>query len=294
METRDFGNTGLRVSVLGYGAMALRQTDAQQSERLLNAVLDHGITFIDTAPDYGHSEEMIGRFIAHRRDEYVLATKCGCNVPRQGDKDTPNHIWTAAQVRHNIEHSLSLLKTDVIDVWQIHSADPGEVEGTEVMEEMRRIKDEGKVRHIAVSMAGQSEGYGYNQLKGYLTGNDLEAIQIWYSAFIRYSEALITQAARRGWGTIIRGLVRAPFGSTNDEHFEKAGLDDFLQPGEDRAAFLIRYGLSHPDLHTAIVGTSDLEHLAANVAAAEAGPLPDEVLAEVRHRLEKEGYRVGL
>ncbi len=294
MEMREFGSTGLQVSVLGYGAMALRNADEQQSQRLLNAVLDHGINFIDTSPDYGHSEDMIGQHIAHRRDEYVLATKCGCNIPRRGDADEPSHIWTAAQVRHNIEHSLKRLRTDVIDVWQIHSADPGEVEGTEVMEEMHRIQDEGKVRHIAVSMAGQSEGYGYNQLKGYLTGNDLEAIQIWYSAFIRYSEALIAQAASRGWGTIIRGLVRPPFGSTLDEHFEKSGLDDFREQDESRAQLLIRFGITDPDLHTAIVGTSDLEHLADNVAAAEAGPLPEEVYAEMIHRLEKEGYLVGL
>jgi aryl-alcohol dehydrogenase-like predicted oxidoreductase len=294
METRDFGKTGLTVTVLGYGAMALRQVDPQHAEQLLNAVLDQGITFIDTAPDYGHSEDMIGRFISHRRDEYVLATKCGCNVPREGGDNAPRHIWTAAQLRHNIEHSLKRLNTDVIDVWQIHSADPGEVEGTEVMDEMRRIKEEGKVRHIAVSMGGQSEGYGYNQLKGYLTSDGIEAIQIWYSAFIRYSEALITQAAEAGWGTIIRGLVRPPFGTTNDEHFEKARLDDFLQPGESRSQFLIRFGLSHPNLHTAIVGTSSLDHLADNVAAAEAGPLPDETLAEVKHRLEKAGYNVGL
>jgi aryl-alcohol dehydrogenase-like predicted oxidoreductase len=294
MEIRQFGNTKLRVSVLGYGAMALRNVDAEQSERLLNAVLDHGINFIDTAPDYGHSEDMIGRYIAHRRDEYVLATKCGCNVPREGDSNAPGHIWTAAQLRHNIEHSLKRLKTDVIDVWQIHSADPSEVQGTEVMEEMHRIQDEGKVRHIAVSMAGQSEGYGYNQLKGYLTDNSFEAIQVWYSAFIRYSEALIAQAASRGWGTIIRGLVRPPFGSTLDEHFEKSGLDDFREEGESRAQLLIRFGITDRDLHTAIVGTSDLEHLADNVAAAEKGPLSDETLAEMRHRLEKEGYLVGL
>jgi aryl-alcohol dehydrogenase-like predicted oxidoreductase len=294
MERREFGDTGLQVSVLGYGAMALRNVDAQQSERLLNAVLDHGINFIDTAPDYGHSEDMIGRYIAHRRDEYILATKCGCNIPREGDADAPSHIWTAAQLRHNIEHSLKRLKTDVIDVWQLHSADPGEVEGTEVMEEMHRIKEEGKVRHIAVSMAGQSEGYGYNQLKGYLTGNGIEAIQVWYSAFIRYSEALIAQAASRGWGTIIRGLVRPPFGSTLDDHFEKTGLDDFREENESRAQLLIRFGITDRDLHTAIVGTSDLDHLAENIAAADKGLLADETLAEMRHRLEKEGYLVGL
>jgi len=291
MQTRGFGDTGYRVTVLGYGAMALRNVDEAQAARLLNAVLDHGITFIDTAPDYGPSEDYIGRAIAHRRHEYVLATKCGCNVPRG---EGPSHIWTGAQLRHNIEHSLGRLNTDYVDIWQIHSANPEDLEGTDVIETLLRIRDEGKVRHVAVSMAGASEGYGYTQLAGYLSWDAFEAIQVWYSAFIRHSEALITQAAAKGWGTIIRGLVRPPFDSTNDEHFEKANLDDLRGPGESRARFLLRFGISHPDLHTAIVGTGSLDHLADNVRAAEAGPLTDDLLAEAKRRLTDAGYRVGL
>jgi aryl-alcohol dehydrogenase-like predicted oxidoreductase len=291
METRMFGKTGYDVTVLGYGAMALGNLDAAQADTLLNAVLDQGITFIDTAPDYGPSEDYIGQAIAHRRDAYVLASKCGCNVPRG---DGPNHIWTGAQLRHNIEHSLKRLNTDVIDIWQIHSANPAELEGTDVIETMLKIKEEGKVRHVAVSMAGASEGYGYTQLAGYLGWEPFEAIQVWYSAFIRHSEALISQAAGKGWGTIVRGLVRPPFETTNDQHFDKAGLDDLRAPGESRAQFLLRFGLAHPGLHTAIVGTSSLAHLEENIAAAEAGPLAPDVVAEAKRRLDAAGYCVGL
>lgn len=292
METRAFGNTGLESTVLGYGAMALRNLEPEKSDELLNALLDQGVNFIDTAPDYGHSEDMIGRFIADRRDEYILATKCGCNIPRV--EDAPNHIWTGEQLRHNIEHSLQRLQTDYVDIWQVHSADPEELEGTDVLETMQAVKEEGKVRHIAVSMRGRSEGYGYTQLKGYLPWDAWEAIQIWYSPFIRYSEELISQAAAKGWGTIIRGLVRPPFDTTIAEHFEKADLDELRGTGESRAQFLIRFGLSHPDLHTAIVGTGSLNHLADNVAAAEAGPLPDDIYAEAKQRLSEAGYTVGL
>ncbi|MGC9346714.1 MAG: aldo/keto reductase [Anaerolineae bacterium] len=294
MEIRSFGNTGLESTILGYGAMALRRSEPEEADELLNAVLDYGVNFIDTAPDYGHSEDMIGRFVADRRDEYILATKCGCNVPRKGGEDAPGHIWTGDQLRHNIEHSLQRLQTDYVDIWQIHSANPDEIEGTDVLETMQQIKDESKVRHIAVSMAGSSEGYGYTQLKGYLPWDEFEAIQIWYSAFIRYSENLISQAADKSWGTIIRGLVRPPFDTTIAEHFEKADLDELRGTGESRAQFLIRFGLSHPDLHTAIVGTSSHDHLADNVAAAEAGPLPDDIYAEAQRRLSAAGYTVGL
>ena len=100
METRTLGRTGLNVTVLGYGAMEIRGSEAwggpevadDHADRILNAVLDGGINFIDTAPDYGLSEQRIGRSIAHRRDEYFLATKCGCIIPRPDN--APDHAWT--------------------------------------------------------------------------------------------------------------------------------------------------------------------------------------------------------
>ena len=84
MSRRTLGRTGFEVTTLGFGAMELRGApngpaiSDDDAGRLLNAVLDEGINFIDTSIDYGRSEELIGKYIAHRRDEYVLASKCGC------------------------------------------------------------------------------------------------------------------------------------------------------------------------------------------------------------------------
>jgi aryl-alcohol dehydrogenase-like predicted oxidoreductase len=292
VEKRQFGNTGMQVTTLGYGAMELRHVDEAQAERLLNGALDSGINFIDTSPDYGPSEDRIGQFIAHRRDEYFLATKCGCNVPRQGGEDAPRHIWTGAQVRHNIEHSLKRLKTDYVDVWQVHSADPDELAASDVLETMLKIKDEGKVRHIAVSMSGRADGYGYGQLRPYLAAewDAFEAIQVWYSALARASENAIHEAAQRGKGMIIRGVVRTvePWSSL-DEAVSRTGLDDLRGSGESAAQFLLRFAISHPGLHTTIIGTKNLNHLAENIKAVEAGPLPADVLAEARARLSAAG-----
>jgi aryl-alcohol dehydrogenase-like predicted oxidoreductase len=292
VEKRPFGSTGLAVTTLGYGAMELRHVDDGQAERLLNGVLDAGINFIDTAPDYGPSEEMIGKFIAKRRDEYFLATKCGCNVPQQGGENAARHIWTGAQVRHNIEHSLKRLKTDHVDVWQVHSADPSELAQSDVVETMLKIKDEGKVRHVAASMSGRGAGYGYGQMRAYLDGDwdAIEAIQIWYSALARASERAIGQAAQRGKGLIVRGVVRRvdPWESLGDA-VNKLGLDDLCAEGESAAQFLLRFAISHPGLHTTIVGTKSLDHLADNVRAVEAGPLPADVLAEAKLRLDRAG-----
>ncbi|MEZ4733044.1 MAG: aldo/keto reductase [Caldilineaceae bacterium] len=292
MEKRTFGNTGMAVTTLGYGAMEFRHVDEAQAGRLLAGVLDAGINFIDTSPDYGPSEDRIGKWIAHRRSEYFLATKCGCNVPQQGGDDAPRHIWTGAQVRHNIEHSLKRLKTDYVDVWQVHSAPPDELAQSDVLETMLKIKEEGKVRHIAVSMSGAVAGRGYGQLRPYLDGDwdQFEAIQVWYSALARSSEAAMSEAANRGKGMIIRGVVRTiePYTSLAD-FMDKVGLNDLRANGESAAQFLLRFAISHPALHTTIIGTKSLDHLADNVKAVAAGPLAPDVLAAAKARLAAAG-----
>jgi aryl-alcohol dehydrogenase-like predicted oxidoreductase len=129
MERRRLGRTGLEVTQLSYGAMEIRGprfwggrsvTDAQ-AERILNGVLDAGINFIDTAYDYGLSEEFIGRFIRQRRSEFYLATKCGCTVVEYGDVAETSHVWTRVNLLHNIETSLRRMQTEYVDVWQLHN-----------------------------------------------------------------------------------------------------------------------------------------------------------------------------
>jgi aryl-alcohol dehydrogenase-like predicted oxidoreductase len=87
------------------------------AEKVLNAVLDAGINFIDTSIDYGQSEDLIGRFIAHRRREYFLASKCGC-VP--GAPMGAEHVHTADNIKAGVEQSLRRMKTDYLDLVQFH------------------------------------------------------------------------------------------------------------------------------------------------------------------------------
>ncbi len=129
MRRRLLGRTGLEVTLLGYGAMEIRgeyswggrRVSARQMEQILNAVLDAGINVIDTANDYGASEEFIGRFVRHRRQEFYLATKCGCPVSVDGQAPPPGHMWTRENLVPDIETSLRHMKTDHVDVWQLHN-----------------------------------------------------------------------------------------------------------------------------------------------------------------------------
>jgi aryl-alcohol dehydrogenase-like predicted oxidoreductase len=278
--------------------MELRHVTNAQGEQLLNAVLDAGINYIDTSPDYGPSENMIGKYISHRRSEYFLATKCGCDIPPSGNPDVQRrHLYTGKQLLHNIEHSLKRLKTDYVDVWQIHNAYPEQLQNTDVLETMHQIKASGQVRHIAVSMSGAAQGYGYVQLRDYLQPewSAFDVMQVWYSALVRHSEQAIAHAAQKGIGTVIRGATRRidPYTSLTDA-CTRLELDALREADETAAQFLLRFVATHPDVHTIIVGTKNLEHLADDVAAVQRGPLTDNVYQQALAKLASAGITPGL
>jgi Predicted oxidoreductases (related to aryl-alcohol dehydrogenases) len=125
--TRPLGRTQADVTILGYGAMELRglprgpEIADEDAGRLLNAVLDGGINLIDTSPDYGRSEELIGRYVGHRRDEFFLASKCGCLIELPADALPPYpHDYSPGNVRAAVEQSLRRLRTDHLDLVQVH------------------------------------------------------------------------------------------------------------------------------------------------------------------------------
>jgi len=287
----------LEVTTLGYGAMELRGAPAgpevsdHDAEQVLNAVLDAGINFIDTSIDYGRSEELIGRFIAHRRSEYFLASKCGCvpNAPMGAE-----HIHTAENIRTGVENSLRRMKTDYLDLVQFHrSITRREFEQHGALEAVLALKQEGKVRAIGVS------GTLPNLVEQIEMGV-FDAFQIPYSALQRDHEAVIARASAADVGIIIRGGVArgAPAdwrrnyymlpGTAMRDRWQNARLDDLLG-GASRSEFTLRFTLSNPDLDTTIVGTRDLGHLRDNIAAALKGPLPDDVMNEAKRRLAAAG-----
>jgi aryl-alcohol dehydrogenase-like predicted oxidoreductase len=289
---RLLGRTGLEVSTLGYGAMELAlppgggRSDGDD-ERLLNTVIDSGINFIDTSIDYGQSEERIGRFISYRRSEYFLASKCGC-VPGSPDHF---HDERPPNVRAGVEHSLRRLRTDYLDVVQLHrSLSRWEIEVSGALDELSKLKQEGKVRWIG------SSGVMPTIVEQIQMGV-FDVLQIPYSVLQREHEALIYLASGLGAGIVIRGgvargmpmdwehrdyyMLPAP---TARAYWERARLDDLLD-GMSRQEFVLRFTLSNPDLDTTIVGTRSLEHLQENIAAAEKGPLPADLVSEAKSRM---------
>src|SRR4051794_10588763 len=102
-------------------------TDAQ-ADRILHAMLDSEMNVVDTAYDDGRSEEYIGCFISQRRSEYSVVTKCGCSVVNAGDHDETPHVWTRENITARLEESLQRMKTDDVDVLQLHNPSVEQVE----------------------------------------------------------------------------------------------------------------------------------------------------------------------
>ncbi len=293
MEKCLLGRTGFEVTKLGYGAMELRgprvwdgrAVSDEQAGRILNAVLDAGINFIDTSSDYGMSEDFIGRHISQRRDEYYLATKCGCLVVYKDDHDEVSHQWTKENLLRNIENSLERMKTDYIDIWQLHNPTIEQIQENDLLDVMAQVKSEGKIRSIGISTT-----LPYSNT--FIKWDIFDTFQIPYSALQREHEDLITAVAKMGAGTIIRGgVAQGELGISYRamperwKIWERAKLGDLRAPNESRTAFLLRFTLSHPSLHTTIVGTLNPEHLVENVKATNKGSLPTDIYTEAKRRL---------
>jgi aryl-alcohol dehydrogenase-like predicted oxidoreductase len=260
------------------------------AQRILNAVLDAGINFIDTSYDYGLSEEYIGKFISHRRSEYFLATKCGCTSVNKGDHDDTPHVWTRENLLHNIETSLRRMNTDHVDLWQLHNPTAEEARAGDLVAVLQEVRRSGKALHIGISST-------LPHIAEYITMGVFESFQIPYSGLERRHEEAIAKAAQSGAGVIVRGGVArgepgAGLGAADRwDIFAKARLADLLAPGEDRTGFLLRFTISHPGMHTAIVGTKNPDHLASNVKAIQAGKLPPDVYEEAKRRLSEAGEK---
>lgn len=293
MERRILGRTGLAVTQLGYGSMGLRGprtwgvrvVSDQDADRFLNAVLDAGINFIDTAPDYGVSEERIGRYIGSRRSEFYLATKCGCVYTQRDDHLELDHVWKADVVRRNLETSLQRLRTDYVDVLQFHGGDAETLQREGLIDVVTRLRDQGLVRFIGVSSS-------LPHLPALIDLGLFDTFQIPYSCLAPQHHDLICRAAESGAGIILRGGIAqgGPDAEIQrpalNEVWDKARLDELRPDGMSRAEFILRYTLANPYCHTAIVGTCNLAHLAENLAAANQRPLPPQLVAEIASRVE--------
>lgn len=196
MLTREIGASGIPTSAIGLGTWAIGGwmwggTDEAAAIDGIRASLDAGVTLIDTAPAYGmgRSEEIVGAAIAGRRDEVVLATKCGLVWHTDKgrhffDQDgKPVHRYLGPEsIRHELEQSLRRLRTDHIDLYITHWQDPT-TPIADTVGALEELKREGKIRAIGASNVSRAD------LEAYLAAGRLDAIQEQYSMVHRDIEA---------------------------------------------------------------------------------------------------------
>lgn len=287
MRRRPFGQSGLEVSVLGFGAMQAGDPRLPEAHvaRLLNHALDLGITLVDTARSYGISEERIGRHLAHRRDEYLLSTKLG-----YGAAGIPD--WTYESVVAGVDAACNRLQTDVIDIVHLHSCALELLEEGEVVRALEDCRDAGKLRFAAYS--GDSAALRYAIASGAFAS-------VQASVNLCDQEALraLREASDCGLGTIAkRPLAGQPWrarGSSQEPvHTEYARRFELLraEPGfdaDDMEALTLRFAAYSPGVDCAIVGGTDLHHLEQNVTAVSAGPLDKSRYEAIRAAFRKVG-----
>jgi aryl-alcohol dehydrogenase-like predicted oxidoreductase len=271
MELRPFGDTGLTVPILGFGAGHVGDPALDEGEvgRLLHGALDLGVTLIDTARSYGLSEERIGRHLAGRRDELVLSTKVGYGIPGYDD-------WTGPVIAAGVDAALDRLRTDRLDVVHLHSCPLETLERGEVVGALQEAVKAGKVRVAAYS--GDNAPLDWAIASGAFGSVEASVNLVDQRAIERDLPA----ARERGLGVIAkRPAANAPWRfaerpAAGDvalywERWRALGLD----PGPyDWTELALRFAAYQDGVGCAIVGTSRLEHLRRNVEQIEKGPLP--------------------
>jgi aryl-alcohol dehydrogenase-like predicted oxidoreductase len=272
--TRDLGQTGIRASVAGFGAMHFDHIDDEATvSRLLNGVLDLGINLIDTARGYGRSEERIGRHLAHRRREFTLSTKFGYGVDGVPD-------WTYDCIVRGVERALRLLATEAIDVGFLHSCPLETLERGEVTQALDDCVRAGKLRFAGYS--GENAALAHA-----LADPRFAVVQASVSLVDRANVPLLAKATNQGM-LIKRSLAglawqraQRPSDFCEGEYWDRwqaLALADMELPWPEIA---LRFAAHHSGGHCVLVGSQRLANIASSIEAISRGPLSPEMLARL-------------
>ncbi|MFG1735175.1 MULTISPECIES: aldo/keto reductase [Paenibacillus] len=324
MNYRRLGNSGLKVSELGLGTNAFgKRADQETSTRIIDHALDRGINFIDTANIYAgsESERIIGQALAGKRHNVVLATKAGL-VNGQGPNERGSSRY---HLQQELENSLKRLKTDYVDLYQIHTFDPN----TPLEETLRTLDDmvtSGKVRYIGASNYAAWEimkALGISELRGYTR---YVSTQTSYSLADRTPELeLVPLCLDQGVGIIpyfplAGGILTGKYGqgastpagsrAETDPNFNRFLEDRNLKLGQQVSQLAAEHGhspsalslawlMNRPAVSTVIVGATKTEQLDDNLKSLEIevdealGSSLDEISDDFVHAKPFATYRLG-
>jgi L-galactose dehydrogenase len=289
MEYRELGRTGLSVSVVSYGTAPLGDmfgtADEDQALASVRQALDAGITFFDSSPFYGGglAEERLGRALAGHRNEVIIGTKAG----RYGRDEFD---FSARRIRDSVETSLRLLRTDHVDLLQLHDIEYVDLAGPfgEGYEELVSLREQGKCRFMGMT------GYPIETFRRAMIETDLDVV-LCYAHATLLDQSLITDllpmAEDRGVGMINAAAVSlgllTPKGSVIEHPADQVIKDAAArvvqlcrERGVDVAFLANQFSIQRSRCPTTVIGTTKPQHLESALAAVEE-PIDEELLADV-------------
>ncbi|GMU87118.1 MAG: hypothetical protein AMXMBFR48_23590 [Ignavibacteriales bacterium] len=287
MLKRKFGRTGITVSPLGFGAGQIGDDSLteREVESLLHSVLDMGINFIDTAVGYGLSEERIGKYLAHRRQEYILSTKVGYGI--EGVQD-----WTYECIIKGVDAARKQLRTGVIDIVHLHSCSEYILRNNGVIDALLDCRERGWLTVAAYS--GENEALAFA-----LNSGMIQSLQTSVNLFDQKSlNQYIPKAKELGLGTIgKRSLANVcwqhrsqPYGHYCEQYWLRM---QELQFKTDLPIheLVLRFAVYSGGTDTALVGGKNTDNIRQNIAIVEKGQLPEELVQMIKMRYNEIGSR---
>ena len=290
MERRRFGKTDMDVSVLGFGGSEIGYEQASQNavDELLNSALDAGLNVIDTAECYCNSEELIGNAITNRREEFYLFTKCG---HPHGVECGAN--WSKHSILESIERSLRRLRTDVVDLVQLHSCSETELRKGEAIAALQIARDRGYTRYAGYSGDSYAARYAvecgaFDVLQTSINIADQEAIELTLPLAREKQMGVI---AKRPIANVAWKTGHRPIEAYHRVYYDRLRELNYAflrnRPLEESIGMALRFTLSVPGVHTAIVGTTKPQRWQQNAKLMEPGPLSEGEYQAIRQRWEE-------
>ena len=290
METRRLGKTDMQVSILGFGGAEIGLEGPGASlktvTRLLNSALDEGLNLIDTGECYGASEELIGRAVSGRRRDYFLFTKCG------HPDGMPLEDWRPDSLLGSIQRSLRRLRTDCLDLIQLHTCSEDELLKGTVIDALQRARERGYCRYIGYSGDSRAAYYAvqcqaFDCLQTSISIADQEALDLALPLALEQHLGVIAKRplANAAWRTGRRPVN--PYHHTYWDRLHRLNypfITDEKDELETSISTALRFTLSAPGVHTAIVGTLTPGRWRQNATLLEAGPLPSRQFDAIRKR----------
>lgn len=281
LKQNRLGRSSLLVSEVGFGCMSLG-TDRQNALNILHRAFDLGINFFDTADLYnqGENEELVGEAFADRRQDVIIATKVG----NRFEAGKPGWTWDASPryIKEAVERSLNRLKTDYIDLYQLHGGTmEDDFEG--IVETMESLKERGLIRAYGISSIRPTV------ILRYLGGSNIDSIMMQYSLLDRRPEEWLSRIADAGVSVIARGPLANGLLASKGKHLgaDDAYLDrDAVQvanaihavesmttSARSASQVALRYALHAGVVATAVPGASRIEQLEENARTANVDAL---------------------